>query len=148
MSIAGDLGGGKSDIKMELELVLGNERTSPCGDSADGRSVSSVSTAGNGDIEMGSVKSGLRCGGGETGCHSSVADGTDDAETAELVDGVGDECPERPGIGDMELIEGHPRVLQSRNRVSTSCGRNRWLSGRLVLKLRSMLSSDSYVNST
>jgi hypothetical protein len=154
MSMAGDVGGGKSDIKVGLEPVIGNERLTPCGGDGDTGSVTSISAAGSGDTEMELVLGSVvpepaGCVGGKVGNDSPVAAGNeaDEAEAAELVDGVGDERPERPRRGDMELIEGHART-RPRNRLSTSYGRNRFSSGRLVLKLRSMSSSDSYVNST
>jgi hypothetical protein len=153
MSMAGDVGR-KSDIKVGLRPVLGKERLSPCDGDGDAGSITPVSSAGSGDTEielvLGSVVPGpAGCLDGEVGNDSPIAagNGADEAEAAELVDGVGEECPERPRRGDMELIEGHART-RPRKRLSTSRGLNRFSSSRLVLNLRSMLSSDSYVKST
>ena len=154
MSMTGDVRGGRSDIQVGPESVLGNERLAPCGRDGDAGSVGSVSAASSGDTEVGRALGSVGFEpagyvGGKVGNDRPVAasDGADEAEAAELVDGVGDESPERPRRGDMELMEGHARTRPWK-RLSTSCGRNRFSSGRSVLKLQSMPSSDSYVNST
>jgi len=154
MSMGGDVGAGKSDIKVELNPVFGNEKLSACGGEGDAGRVTSVSAVGSGDTVIELVLASVvpwpaGCVGGEVGNDSPIAAGnvTDETESVDVMDGVGDECPERPRRGDRELMEGHART-RPRNRLSTSCGRNLFSSGRLVLKLRSMCSSDSYVNST
>jgi hypothetical protein len=137
-----------------LRPVLGKERLSPSGGDGDAGSVTPVSAAGSGDTEielmLGSVvPEPAGCIDGEVGNDSPIAagNGADEVEAAELVDGVGDECPERARQGDIELMEGHART-RPRKSLSTSRGLNRFSSSRSVLKLRSMSSSDSYVNST
>lgn len=151
MSMTGDVIG---SVQVRSESVLGNERLALCGGDGDVGSLRFVSAAGSGDAEggraLGSWGSGLAgCVGGKVGNDRPVAasDGADEVdEVEELVDGVGDECPERPRRGDMELMEGHARTRPWK-RPSTSRGRNRFSSGRSVLKPRSIPSSDSYVKS-
>jgi hypothetical protein len=99
------------------ESVPGNERLALCGGDGDAGSVGSVSAASSGDIEvgraLGSVGFGpAGCVGGKVGNDRPVAasDGADEVEAAELVDGVGDEHPERPRRGDMEFMEGQART--------------------------------------
>ena len=154
MSMTGDEGRQKSDIKVGLGPALGNKRLSPCGGDGDAGSVISVSAVGSGNTEIGLVLGSVvpgpaGCVGGKVGNDSPIAadTGADEAEAAELVDGVGDEYPERPRRGDMELMEGHMR-MRPRKRLSTSCGRNRFSFGSSLLKSRSMSSLDSYVNWT
>ena len=88
-----------------------------CGGDGEVGSVTPDSAAGGRDTEtelvLGSLVSGpAGCVGGEVGNHSplAVGSGTDEMEAVELVDGVGDDCPERFRKGDMGWIEGHART--------------------------------------
>lgn len=93
----------RSGIKVGLEPVFGNERLTLCEGDGDAASVGSVSAVGSGDTEMGLVPGPGGCVGGKVGNDSPVAagNGTDEAEAAELVDGVGDERPESSRRGGM-----------------------------------------------
>ena len=68
-------------------------------------------------------------------------------EVDEVELGVGDQLPEEDCTGDMEIIDGHLRA-RPLNKFSTSRGRYRFSSGRSVMNLRIMSSSDSKVKVT